>query len=570
MATKDLKDSVLIEKFNIVSKAECFFVQRIKELLFYKTFNSYQYKLHNSKSLLYEIREVIPLVLRGDLNPSNLSTLINELKDSIKNDPVYNAHFSKIKQDIFEFNKKHFSEGKNENILHLKYRVDFVIDRLEEEGYTNFIINDLKKAINENNYDIISKLTTQLVSEFLNNGVRTRSITAKFHEIFDKNDLSFERRYDLFSDFLLKKEYRITSKGKLFIEISNYNKSQWNFTENIYNNKDILQLVGGSKNANVKKGIYLERDFEVFKDNIYLSISDEMEKIERETSLHAFNRDTVRLNKENIIFLLEEPSSKRYKLISVNNFYTSNGNKERSFLHKEYSTILEELEDLGRNHQNDRDRIFSSLRNYSIGSRPNSQETTLLMLWSSLESLLKLGHYNNNIEHIIKIVPKLLSNNYKNNLVKNFVEELERLSIKTLECDGNSLEIEDDIGEILKDKEMKKLLKVKLEDYSLLYHRVEELSKVVNDISYSISLVKKHRERIEWHIYRIYRLRNNLIHSAKTNQQIDHLNGHLDFYVRETLSYIINEIDTVKRIGLGGTFENIENKFDYEIMQNKK
>ena len=564
MASKSFRNSILNRDYNTVSNSQCFFIQRINELLFHRTFNSYQYKLHNSKTLLYEMKEVIPLVLRGDIRPSNLTTLLNELKDSINSDPVYNVHFSKIKSDIFKFSNKHFSEGKKENILRLKYKVDFVLYKLEGE-YTQLIISDLKKAIEKNEYQIISKLTTQLISEFLNNGVRTRSIFAKFYQIFYKRPTSFEEKYDLFSKFLLDKEYEIKCKGKLFIEVTNYVKDQWSFTPSIFNKNDISKLINNKKSRNVENTIYLMRDFEVYKDNIYLSISNEMERIEQEISLYSFNKNTIRLNKENIILLLDETSGSEYKSIFVNDFYTSNGNKERSFLYKEYNTILNELEELGSTHTNDKDRIYSSLRNYNIGSRPNSQETTLLMLWSSLESLLKLGHYENNINHIISIVPKLLSNNYSDNLVDNFVEELSRLSITSLEYEGDDLKIKENIREILKDEQKKQSLKLKLEDYSLLYYRIDELSKIVSNLSHSINVIKKHRERIEWHIYRIYRLRNDLIHSAKTNQQIDHLNGHLDFYVRETLSYIVNELDTVKEIGLGGTFEDIENKFNYEV-----
>ena len=61
----------------------------------------------------------------------------------------------------------------------------------------------------------------------------------------------------------------------------------------------------------------------------------------------------------------------------------------------------------------------------------------------------------------------------------------------------------------------------------------------------------RYSQRIAWHIYRLYRTRNSIVHAGKSHKRIQVLGEHLHIYVDRVMTEIITKISdehTIKTI----------------------
>ncbi|HVV04080.1 MAG TPA: hypothetical protein VHC96_07630 [Puia sp.] len=80
-----------------------------------------------------------------------------------------------------------------------------------------------------------------------------------------------------------------------------------------------------------------------------------------------------------------------------------------------------------------------------------------------------------------------------------------------------------------------------LNDYPLLAFRAMDLNQLFfepNKPANAMSYIKRHRENLEIHFTRIYRLRNEIIHDAATNTNSELIASNLRYY----LTFILNEL----------------------------
>lgn len=87
-----------------------------------------------------------------------------------------------------------------------------------------------------------------------------------------------------------------------------------------------------------------------------------------------------------------------------------------------------------------------------------------------------------------------------------------------------------------------------------------------NDIEKYIAI---HKQNLEWHITRIYRMRNELIHEAALKQDIEGATSNLRFYLVFVLNQLINYFHTVSMpVSINNFFHDFENKTNI-IWENK-
>ncbi|WP_206781153.1 hypothetical protein, partial [Bacillus thuringiensis] len=80
------------------------------------------------------------------------------------------------------------------------------------------------------------------------------------------------------------------------------------------------------------------------------------------------------------------------------------------------------------------------------------------------------------------------------------------------------------------------MLKNKIHDYTLLKQRLVELSSDLSNSKTYKETISNHFNNLTWHIQRLYRVRNNLVHAAKAEKDINLLIEHLHFYLRYTIN----------------------------------
>lgn len=61
-----------------------------------------------------------------------------------------------------------------------------------------------------------------------------------------------------------------------------------------------------------------------------------------------------------------------------------------------------------------------------------------------------------------------------------------------------------------------------------------------------MAISSAYAERVRWHLYRLYRVRNQIVHDGETNRNIHILGQHLHIYCDRVLNELLNKLSAHK------------------------
>lgn len=187
--------------------------------------------------------------------------------------------------------------------------------------------------------------------------------------------------------------------------------------------------------------------------------------------------------------------------------------------------------------------ILSAVGQFLWATEAASLEVKYVSLWFALESLVLTRHHESNIGHIKSVVPAILCSRYLDRLLSTFLDDCNNAGIR-ISYQHQHLSTVDSqlLLQLLRHGEETEytLLHDACSSFSLLQARATSLRTSVKTSSDLEKTLKRHHERIAWHLQRLYRLRNNVVHSGSTGGEAltEELANHLEFY----LCSIIDEI----------------------------
>lgn len=88
----------------------------------------------------------------------------------------------------------------------------------------------------------------------------------------------------------------------------------------------------------------------------------------------------------------------------------------------------------------------------------------------------------------------------------------------------------------------------KLSAYPVIRQKIYALWKARNSKSQILIFSNKYSQRIKWHIYRLYRTRNAIVHSGDSHMRIQALGEHLHIYVDRILSELLVKLANEKTL----------------------
>lgn len=165
-----------------------------------------------------------------------------------------------------------------------------------------------------------------------------------------------------------------------------------------------------------------------------------------------------------------------------------------------------------------------------------------LNLWASIEVLFQSSNLDGKFERVIQNVLPILKKDYINTIVSNI-----KVGMKDNLSESEYQSIIDSITDIgCENKKMFYLLFLPqhaelrkkcyelLSDYPVLRNRIFCIAEL-NSTKKLQAYIDKYVQRIRWHLYRMYRTRNAIIHSGDVPWNIKYLGEHLHSYVDSTL-----------------------------------
>lgn len=524
-----------------------YFAQRMNELLYDFTLDSNKYYALNSTSLIKETLSIFEQVQKEFISDKHLEEVVDELNNSVKNDLVvkkvlgdeYSIYLPiKNLEDKDDFRLKlEILSNRITYAINIQTSKEMIIEAVTKNNKRSldFLINNFTTSCISYGYD--SSHMYHVVNEFFFNGDNSISSSERCKEFFDRFDL-------------IKKHYTVVFKVS-----SSFNEIKETCSKfNVSVRANLLKAQHEIANNQFKS----QKEFKDFLTCEKITAMDERSakniaesRVKRIANLFTyFHHKTPPLWGEYALVIqnegrsfhlgeLRSPMKKVRDLhiedaVTIFNYFISN------FKLSEKSSFL---------------RFNKVIDLHSLALQNYSTENQILNIWIAFETLLGESKKDSKIQHIIDSLVPVLINKYLEGIIDELIDSLRKWSTDDFDYLIESVRLSTESNTdritafiVCKDYDtLREDIKSKLVDFPLLRHRITVLNHKLSSPKKILKYLVRHEERVKWHIRRIYRARNSIVHQGTLSRSSDILveNAHhyLDVFIND---FILNNIASKK------------------------
>lgn len=538
-------------------------IQRLDELLFDYTIDSYKPRALNPPSLCIELLNAIDEVEAGNIDINNIKFILEELNASVKTD--------KVAKKLITSNIEYFTNFDNGQLSNLKLRISVLERSLERYRYIKSVQEDLFQAIKKNHKNEINTLIGSYVTTFINWGISKQFLYNQMNKFFfdKKNEINSDENLIGFFEVMFPKKHTHSIYFKISKNITLLEESF-----NYFNIRIIKSLEGDLKNIFEKfKFKAGPNDVIVEVANIrhpdpYVSRNIAENKLEtiRNTSQLYFHQSRIKWYNTALVI---QQCCKKEALIAK----TQINPMQKSFNHKSNDVakntnkIFQHIALEGESFQKF-NRAMELHSNCLLNLTPENQ---LVNLWTIFETIIPSSNKKSKVQQICDSITPILLVRYFNKLIANLLNDFIRWNKElTIDSIKNILPEEDNLLHIFtlllsKDDYVDEIDKLyaSLGDFYLLRNRTFNLSQTLKSKEKILNNLERHKMNVVWQIRRIYRTRNMVVHSGKSLNYINILVENTHDYIDQLISEIIDMTTSNYRI------YNLEQAFEFgKILNN--
>ena len=538
-----------------------FFAQRLDELLFDYTLDSYKPSALNACFLTKEALTLISDIENGSIEYPTLAHVLDELVWSVQND--------KVAKSLLDTDIGYYTAIANETELSaLKLRLEVLDRTLNPSRYIRAVYDALEEKIGAIEKKAIDTLARTLITTLINSKISKQHL---YNSVLQNFFLEGPAISDLsglrpFLDSLIPTVHRfdvllLTSKN----------------IKSVASSIQAFQLKMPEELSEKLRVVSQQHSFEPTEDETYVQANGIRAHDVYSARQHAIrNLD----NLSDLLSLFQHRSriTWRHETVVVQNCCSEEvrwvtppkGPMEKASdlrpekAAKELNVFLKSFSAKGMSF-----RKFNRVADiHGICINHDIIENQLVNLWTALETLAPSHSGGSKISNVTTSTLPFLLHTYIDRLVQQLAYDLltwdkwraKKLLHKVL-CDPKtSLK-----GKCLRllclseNEALRDQLYEQLKDFHLLRHRVFQLSEKLSDREKIQLLIEEHEKKVTWQIRRIYRARNLIVHSGRNPPPyIDTLveNGHayLDLIVFEVMKiscgdYSASTLEQVFEIG---------------------
>lgn len=545
---EDLRDLGVKEEYFL-------FCQVWKELTDDRTFDSYQFKSFNVINGISELIHNIGNFLEGFVETTHsIESVSAELKKAVGRDNVLKMSFSNIRNLILESLGKKYE--KTTELKGLRYQLELYKEELADK-YDDALVDVLVDAVDSNNISSTIALTASFISRCIDHGWSNKALCNKLDlkngkeikEFLKKILNSSEQKYSILFPF---RQLAVKPpKGKTKEESKAYVKNQLNkFGISVLGKDEIIQ-----NNTQINTQLIKEEEYIVVPSkgtDMYSASHGAIISLSNVLNILSFfsvvEPWSVK-NKTWIGYNTEAPFSLSLKPLDIYRTY--------EYLDSS-STIYNRIERLIHDEEQQElyQKLVSAFSYTNLSQVSMSVEEKYMNMWIALESLSRTDAAGGIISNINQCIPSACCLRYVYREVRNFAEDCGRCnvsldfgSIKIDMQESNKEVIVCQLMQVFRDETLLQRLSERCSVCSLLQYRVQELYKIITDEMSLISHVQSHHQTIKWHLDRLYRIRNEIAHSAlfqnvSTVRYTEHLYDYLAIYISELARFAANKNNT--------------------------
>lgn len=531
------------------SKALLFFAQSLEEMLFHYGHDSIKVPALNFHFLCIETISCIQKIENAVIDKANMKPLFNELSSMYTNDPIANALYGNVFNNLFFFkdvngeykrdcNDLYKDASTEVSIRKIQRTVEFLIDDMENNQKYYMTLKDKISAIitkttfDEVDSNLLYKLCRILLTELINTGYSQEYIYRTVLDTFYSTNIPITSTIDTLDTFwnnfsFTKKKFSVVlplRKLRFLNQLKNFS----NVT--IETNKD--KYFKNSCKFIIKVDIDALDPEQARKEALSL-ISFFVSLLQYNShggkAFHESQAIVIDLETE-VTFFLNEPVT----LLARGHNYSAEEINKRVYV-------------MTNNFHVFRNKMISIIGLHSAALESKDINNQLLNLWTIIEILIDIERKNNysKINQICNILTSVLNASYIRTLLNQLILDLTHCvdnfseTIDTINKGDNTLEKFISLL-ILDEYNAEKLsLLRQLDNYPVLQYRINTYCNKLSNRLEIKKLLENHRKRIEWQIMRIYRNRNMIVHDGTHFPYINIIVQNLHFYV-DTLIDTIN------------------------------
>ena len=526
------------------------FYQIWQEMVNEKTMDIYQYRILTSLSALEELAEVLRKTMAGIFtNDANIETCREETLYILNSDMIMEKYYKAIANRLrFGIGQKLKTDAEKTRLYALvKYAVVEIAVK-----YEWYAVEELKSSILAGNLKEISMYANIVASQAVHKGWSSQALNNLLR--FFRNDKTFDEQWSLFKETILNTEqqrhdvlihipFRNQKNGdalSTLVILKNLGLETYTYEQLIAEFSEISDI-GSLLNAEKK---YFRVQVSSF--DVYTAAHKAIRKISDLLNLGSFYNLVSAWDLSSVSFIVINDINKYHKAFNAEKLYKTYDYLDSSGKVFEYTkNIFKDDNKIAL-----REKLTGAFGYANISRASLFQEEKYMNLWVALESLARTRMYSDIISNVKQTVPAAMSLRYIYRIVRNYVEDCIRCEVGfdfpnhyiDMNQETKQKMVKETI-EVFRTPELYNILLQKSEVNSLLKYRTETVYKILNDMVILKDKVKNHHDRIEWQIQRLYRIRNEIVHSALQNETslimyIEHLYDYLSTYITEIVTCI--------------------------------
>lgn len=560
-----------------LTTSELFIAQKLLELLHPRTLDSYRVKMHNPYTILVELRKVLAdfKARRVWSYEKSVKPIIEELLGFLRQDEEL-LFFSVSKRVLIE-QLESATKKDPKNIKTVVFSVNACIQDNLKDYLKNLFDAILKEAevlngkeeVEAHGFEKCSRLINYMASGLVNMGYSKMYLYLCVKRNFSlSSTLSFE-------DGLLKFQGLVNRNKEDYTVVFRLNrwpndKSDIKVkSEYLLNETKIEELAGINVHG---KNFFRTKSQNIDYLGIKTSALDHYSVVEKAKAELFKIIDILHLGYQNYSFTPSlwcfvvgstTPGLSNTKKIRhyTDGNYGSNQERYESFIEKLNKADSVDVSDEARK------RLTSAIRHLRFGNEADSKEQKFLHYWIGLEYFF--SSYDDQENTISRLKSHFIDMHSTMYVKRNFLEffkDLERVgAIDFLKRKNVTINSFDDL---IKKEILASIIINTVEVMPLVAYRASHLKRLFeeSDKTKVKKYIENHRSNLSWHLARCYRVRNELVHDASIDMNIESLVGNIRYYLSFVLnSFIDYLIDSPKDLTMDSKIANDDFFINYNL-----
>ena len=543
-----------------------FFAQRLNELLFDYTLDSYKPPALNSPFLAQEAVNLISEIESGVIDIANLDPVLEELEWSIQNDNI-------SKKLLDATTAYYITRGENVKLSETKLKLEVLAKTLEPYRYLLESVEVLFFEISKKSKKSIDALSKNVITTLVNIGISKQHLFEVTNDFFFSQEGNPIDSLDCFHEFIeiimpVSHHFDLYFiSSSIISEISDSISSL---------EAEVLDELPDELIETAKSNGFIKNAGEVYVhiDDIraYDKYSARDEAIR--TLENLGNLFTIFHHKSRVTWrpqaLASQCCNPGFVMVTAPK---SAMDKVADMRAGKASKELNRLINTLPLNNNSYKRLMRVADLHGICISHAISENQLVNIWTALETLIPSNLGSSKISNITSSMQPFLMKAYTGRIIERFTYDLlrwdqwraKKILRKVPSNPGSSLAIRaKNLLSVKGNNGLRDDLYLALKDFHLLRHRAFQLSSTFSDPKKVKEMLQTHEKKINWQLRRIYRTRNLIVHTGRYPNYLPTLieNGH------EYLDQII--FDLIKMTCGEYRTESLEQAFEIAKILNVK